>query len=445
MTAKLEIGSNRLLFDGYLKYHSYEVSFEGAKYQGGYIHGPGHEVAIVAAIVFDDKANPNLVFKGGDTRFSRKERGEPYLMTNLIAGRLDHKNTGAREIAIAELKEEVGASLLDGLILPLGDKPVPSTPFESTECDHYFLAAVVLRGKPTGDGGAMELVELLHPQVLTPKEAILASDTGQLAEGGRTRTLIGRAFSKIGWLSHLNSYVWDHPKLIAHFSSLGIKDPFDPRTVPDKASLKGVNHQRFHLKSSIDDALIHSRELIALDEEHKIVAAKIQHAKNCDEQKTAIGQVFSSEYLSCTYDRAKVAVYYLDPDLGPLVSFKAKVQPCLAFAPSSPNIRRLDIEDLKLERDLNPLEQIDSALAGEIMMLDAKTSASGGQCDLYYYYAACWRVKKDDSFIPIAEAISACRQGQGDTHTEAVLQRLAQRLEWIPELGMSYTQVGQLI
>lgn len=444
ITATTTLKSESLLFKGYLHYHAIKASIDPASEILGYVHGPGHHVASVATLLFDENSRPFPVLKAGDARLSRYERGEAYILASPVAGRLDKEGHNPKEIASCEIHEELGAKIVEDTFFHLGEEATPTTPFESTECEYHYLAAITLDDLPLGDGTGMETTELLGPLVASSSQALELFSTGDVAEGGRAQALFERAFHKIGWIPTLACYAQDYPQLQARYQTLGLGPLIDLRPKVKSVALHDpLACSRPPL--SPYGVICNDRHTYPLDAEHFMVKAQTQHSVKSGKGFEPHGPSFNNEYLACTYDRAKVAIYLLDPELGPLVRMTAQCRPCLAFAPHPTLTVRLDLEDIKIARDSSPFAQIDEALPGEVMLLGQKTPASSGQCDLYYHFAACWRVSKEPGFLPLADALALCRQGHGDVHTEATLMRLADRLKWIPQLGLSYTQAHELI
>jgi hypothetical protein len=434
-------------FDGYLKYKTYRVSLQDQESPliGGFVHGPGHFVSAVAALAFDQAMAPYCTFKTGDTRLSRQERGEPYVLHGMVAGRMDKEGASASKIVLAELAEEVGGEVVEGTFLPLGAEPSPTMPWESTEADSYYLAAVEITGTPCGDGGAMEVVDLIGPLLLAVPQAMAAMDSGQVAEGGRARTMFCRGLDLIGYSWALGVYVHDHPRLLERFDTLGLGPSIDLRTtvsgskIPDPAP-KGVS-----LESRINEAVCVSRQEHAVDGHCRMVAATTQHAVRQGADLTTLGQPFPNEFLHLDYDRAKVVSYYLDPQAGPMVAMTALAYPALAFAPGSLRVVRHDILDFVVRRDGDALAQIQLRCGLGATLLGEKTSASSGQCDMDYYLAAVEVEPASSGFCSLAQAIGMCRADHGDSQTEATLQRLADRLGWLPTLGLTLAQAQTML
>lgn len=476
------------LFDKFLKYKTFRVALrDGQAYQGGFVYGPGHHSSAMAALVLDARGLPYAVFKSGDTRLGRATRNQPYVATSGIAGRWDHQGHSAGEIVLGELSEEVGGQVVEGTFRRLGDQLSPTMPFESTECDDYFMAAVEITGDPYGDGGLMEAVGLIGPSFYSPAAAIAAMDSRQIFDAGRARTMLGRAWDSIGFLPQLGLYVQDHPRLRARFTTLGLGEPWDIRGIARGGSVPVVSPGHSDdPRSRITTVSVDKASNIELGGGARMVDARIRHAyyshdpfffaspqlERLCEQATgewksapeanlvALGPDFASQFLQLDYDRAKVAVYY-NSDQGPMVEMVPQARPALAFAPGSPPVVRRDIRDILVEkagREELPTETpaqserrrlfldssirgLEGKLPGQIFVLAAANGASSGQSDLFYHYLGCRLDRAPDGgvehFLPLAQAIELCREGQGDSQTEATLLRLADAEDWIPELGMS--------
>ena len=436
-------------FNGFLKYKNYEVSVSRdgilERYRGGFVHGPGHHIAAVAAFAFDEAMTPHPILKTGDTRLARADRQEPYVLDGFIAGRMDKKGADSSKIALAELAEEVGGEVVGETFRKLGESLTPTMPFESTEADNYYLAAVEITGKPTGDGGGMEVTDIIGPKFSTPNEAIRAMDNGELSETGRTRALYGRGFDAIGYVPQLGVYVQDHPELAARYDTLGLGDVQDIRSQLKPSKFPEPWKPGDNLESQINDVTCTKREETALDAESRMIDAKTKHAVNKNGVITTLDKEFPNQYLQLDYDRAKVATYYIDPERGPMVEMKSDVRPSLAFAPDSPSVLRRDVEDIKIERDKGLEEQLPAGTRP----LGKGGGASAGQTDLYYHYLAREVEQpsqdKNANFLPLGEAISLCRNGEGDAQTEALCERLADDLNWLPNLGMSVAAAKSLM
>lgn len=436
-------------FNGFLKYKTYDVSIskEGIleRYRGGFVHGPGHHIAAVAAFAFDEAMTPHPILKTGDTRLSRAERKESYVLDGFIAGRMDHKGYDSSKIALAELAEEVGGEVVGQTFRKLGPGVTPTMPFESTESDNYYLAAVQLSGNPYGDGGGMEVVDLIGPKISAPLEALRSMDEGKVSEAGRTRVLFGRGFDQIGYIPQLGVYAQDHPELAKRFQTLGLGEVSDIRSQIKASHLPGQRPPADTLEAKINDAVTVQRREVNLDSGSRMVDAKTKHAFNDNGQVTAVGKEFPNQYLKLDYDRAKLATYYIDPENGPMVHMSSSARPALAFAPESPKVIRKDFEDVPISRDREALGQMPEGTRS----LGQAGGASAGQSDLYYHFMAREVAVPEnptaEGFVPISQAIALCRSGEGDAQTEALCERLCDDLEWIPNLELSVSQARRLL
>lgn len=436
-------------FNGFLKYKTYTVGVQTGEhistYKGGFVHGPGHHISAIAAFVFDKQLQPHTILKTGDTRLARAERKEPYVLDGFVAGRMDKEGAESSKIALAELAEEVGGEVVGGTFQPLGKDLSPTMPSESTEADAYFMAAVKISGDPYGDGGSMELTDLIGPKLSTPMEAIRAMDAGELSESSRTRTMYGRGFDAIGYVPQLGAYVHDHPGLAERFDTLGLGEVVDVRARLQGDELPKPRPKGTNLEARVNDVVTTTREEVSLDSETRMVNAKTKHAVNENGTITSLDKEFPNQYLQLDYDRAKVAQYFFDEKLGPMVAMTPQVKPALAFAPESPNVIRKDVSDIKIDRSKDISEQLE----GRQRVLGAPSGASAGQTDLYYHFLVDEVKKPEDpfaaGFVTMAEAVKLCRTGHGDTQTEALLERLSDDLEWIPNLGMSVSQARSLM
>lgn len=432
------------LFAKYLQYQTYRITTsELQELEGGFVFGPGHHISAMAALVFDETLRPCATFKTGDTRLSRALRGEPYVATSGIAGRWDKAGYSAAETVLAELSEEVGGEVIAGTFRRLGEHLSPTMPLESTEADEFFRAAVTITSTALGDGGRMEVRELIGPVFFSPLEAIAAMDDGRISDSARARAMFGRAWASIGFIPALDGYVWDHPELLARYDTLGLgpaeelRERLAPRPLPAPAA---PGHT---LKARISTVSVKSCLIVELSQDHEMVDARIEHAVDNHGRIEPLPPDFASQYFRTAYDRVKVAVYILDPGRGPLVKMTPQLRPALALAPGSVKAWRRDLADYRLSKTVTPSEwaELGRELGGTLYPLARTNAASSGQADLYYHYAAlelqALPAEDADLFVPLSEAIRLCRTGHGDAQTEATLLRLADRLEWIPELAMT--------
>lgn len=436
-------------FNGFLKYKNYEVGVKlddgyVQKLRGGFVHGPGHHIGAVAAFAFDEAMTPHPILKTGDTRLARAERAEPYVLDGFIAGRMDKSGADSSKIALAELAEEVGGEVVGQTFQKLGAL-TPTMPFESTEADNYYLAAVQITGKAAGDGGDMELTDLIGPKISSPLQTLEAVDEGEVSEAGRTRALLGRGFDAIGYVPQLGAYVHDHPQLAERFDTLGLGEVKDVRSMLTSSDMPKPQPPRDNLEAQVNDVVVTRRNDIELGSDKRMVDAGTKHAVNKNGVITELDTEFPNQYLQLDYDRAKLATYYTDPEAGPMILMTTEARPALAFAPESPKVIRRDVADIQISRDTDVSEQLPEGAR----MLGKGGGASAGQTDLYYHFMAK-EVKtpknpKAEGFVPIGEAIKMCRTGDGDAQTEALCEKLCTDLGWLPNLNMTVEQARSLM
>lgn len=431
-------------FDSYLKFKNYSVDItqDGVlnHYKGGFVHGPGHHIGAIAAMVFDKQMTPHAILKTGDTRLARAERDEAYVQDGFVAGRMDKEGSSASKIALAELAEEVGGEVVEGTFRPLGKDVNPTMPNESTESDAYYSAAVEITGNPYGDGSEMELTDLIGPKFLPGDKAMQIMDAGGVSDSSRPRVMYGRSFDSIGYVPQLGAYVHDHPKLAENFDTLGLGPVQDIRSQIKPSDLPEPPPKADTLEANVNDVVCRKRDETKFSADARMVDATTSHAVNKNGVITTLTAEFPNQYLQLDYDRAKVATYYVDAKKGPMIQMKTEARPALAFAPQSPNVLRKDVSDIKVSRDKEIAEQLPHGARS----LGEPTGASAGQTDLYYHFVANEvdppKNPEKEGFVSLAEAVKLCRSGHGDTQTEALCGRLADDLKWIPNLGMSVAQ-----
>lgn len=435
------------LFKKFLTYQTYRfpITAYGSPevLKGGFVYGPGHHSAALAALMLDSQGKPLVCLKTGDLRYSRVGRGEPYMLDGSIAGRLDKGDTTSDHIALGELSEEVGGEVVGDSFRPLGGALAPTMPLESTECDRYFSALVKISQKPTGDGGKMEVPGLIGAKMVSVGEAWKAFDSGQVSDASRAQTLYGRAMNSMGYLRTQGVYVQDYPKLLERYHTLALGAPWDPRqTAGDEA----VYHPALSKPSSVPkfDAVVEVKKNLVPVDPGEMVDAVIRHAVTKGGKKVGVGESFDSQYLKLPYDRLKLAEYFVDPEKGPMVRFSRQFRPPLRFAPGRLRDFRRDVTDAPLDRGADFAKALKDTVE-----LGRPCGASSGQSDLYYHFGA---TKVDipekptgEGYVTLAEAIKECRSGEGDAQTEALLWRLADHLRWNPNLGMSWDDIDRAI
>ncbi len=311
----------------------------------------------------------------------------------------------------------------------LGEELSPTMPLESTEADAYYLTLVVLSGEPTGDGGEMELSDLIGPKVVTAKEGLQAMDAGLVADAGRARTLHGRALAKMGYLPALDVWVHDHPELLSSYSTLGLGEVQDPRGQARPGETPPTRVPSQSLAARVNHVVSVEREELVVSSRSKMIDAQTVHAVKEGEEVSRLEPSFANQYLALDYDRAKIVHYFSDPERGPMVQMKRQLRPPLALAEGL-SVYRRDVEDVRRPRSTKTSPK-------EARELGKPCSASAGQSDLYYQFWAKQVPASEDDFVTLAEALRLCRKGHGDSQTEALLLRLAQDLQWLPHLGLS--------
>ena len=183
------------------------------------LRGPGDNCTMVVPVVLAADGRPSVVVKAGSTRAAAELR-EPgrYVMLGMVGGRWD-KSIGAdaagiaKKIGIAELAEEIGATAVKGGAFTLGDRLTATMPSISTEADLAVgvLARVSADATPTGDHSGMEVVGLMKPVALEPRDALARSRRGELGEGARFEAYTRRFLDKLGFVPELDAYVFDLP------------------------------------------------------------------------------------------------------------------------------------------------------------------------------------------------------------------------------------------
>lgn len=441
-------------FSKFLKYRHFELEVQRngktEKLDVPLVNGPGHDVAAVASFVLDGDGQPHVLMKSGDTRIARVLRGDDYVKIGSVAGRLDKVGADFKKIGIAELTEEVGGEVVNHSLRRLGDPLSPTMPNESVESDASFMALVRLAGKPTGDGGGMELTGLIGPLFLSPQEAWQKIDSGEVSDAGRVQMTFGRAFDAMGYCRELGVFVQDHPRLAERFDSLGLGPAVDPRGQAPPSEIPPNPEPDHSLESQVNNGIYTECQTVDLGNGVAMLDGKTVHAV----AGTPVGAAFPNQLLTLKYDRAKVLQFVQTPE-GPLVKMALSERPALALRalalkeectePGSPSdwLRR-DVDDVKVDRNRPVTEQIQQRYGEEAVQLGSPTTASSGQCDLKYSYVAV-PGRGGEDYMPLASALRACRDGQGDAQTEAALLRLAEHLHWIPELNLSVEDARKLL
>jgi hypothetical protein len=429
------------------------------------LSGPGHDVALVAALALDPRGELEVVLKGGDTRPPRVLRGEPYVKIGVVGGRLDHPGMDAQAIAALEVEEEVGARVLEGGVFGLG-APVPTQPDVSTEADRPVLCLLApdFAERPQGDGGGMELPGLLRPLRMPLPAALLAFDDGRVGEAARARVTHARALERIGYLAELGVWLHDLPAEVrGAWRPLGLEAPIDPRDRlrPREASVSAPEEQG--VAAEVDDVQLDVEREVRLDGGAVFLAARATHRIRRAEGSQAVGRPFPIQFLHLPDDRLKLTVFAEHPARGPLVLLEPRLRAALrvraraladevAGAPPIPE-EALEVLDLSIPALDAPGPAVIAArcqaaaaaaltargLEAHVLPLGASSDASPGQSSQRHHFLAA-RVSPgalDSRFVPLAEALLAARTQGADAAAEAALLRLAALLGWIPSLERS--------
>jgi hypothetical protein len=443
-------------FAGYMRLARYALGEGAARREVPVLSGPGHDVALVAALTLDAAGHPVVVLKGGDTRPPRALRGEPYVKLGCIGGRLDHPGMAAAAIAALEVEEEVAGRVVDGGTLELG-APVPTMPDESTEADRPAACVVALEpgAAPAGDGGGMELAGLLRPIWMPLEAAWAAFDGGAVGEAARARVTHVRALERLGYVPALRAWLDDLPAGVREaWTPLGLPAPLGRGALPPAPPLPEASPAPAGLAAGVDGVHLEVERAIDLGGGARFVVARAEHRAGA----RAVGTAFPIQFLDLPYDRLKLVVWAEDPRRGPVVLLEPRARDALLVralalgaevegAPAIP-AEAPDVIDLPVAvRGAAPLaRRLEAAAAAALAArgleaapawLGAASDASPGQSSLRHHFLAA-RVPAavvDARFLPLALALVALRTGGGEAATEAALTRLADRLRWIPALG----------
>ena len=447
MIEAVSAGIEAELFAGYMRLRRGWATFRDGGQEtterGVVLSGPGHDVVIIAAVMIEPEGRPHLVFKGGDTRPARTLRGEPYVKIGSIGGRLDHQGVGSSATAILELAEETGAEVQAGLLFPLSRVASPTMPEHSTEADHYYAAIVQFPedARPVGDGGGMELSELLRPIAFSASEGLLAIDQGAIGEGARARVAATRAFCALGYLPALGRWRSELPeRLQRRFDPLGLSPPA-PNDWP-RATL--------NLPARSDETRVvacHLEDERSIDVGEGLVFRNAW-ASHLGPSGEVVGRPYRIQFLHVPHDLTKVVRYAKDPIHGARVALQSRPRVPLAVKAlalqaelQSELVRPvlLDVEE-RVVRVGGPAA-VEAELAdwakgqgAALERLGAPSDASPGQSDLRYHFYA-QEIAPGPALVPLAEAIRLFRSGDGDAAAECALYRLADRLGYVPELG----------
>ncbi len=468
------------LWDGWLKVHSVDVTVT----RGGVaetqalklLQRPGHDSTHVETLRLHGDGPPTLVYKDGDTRPTAALRGTPYVATGIVAGSLDHDGVDAEATALQEIAEEVGGQPLGRLVAlgaPAPTMPVTDGPNDvaSSESDHYWLGVLSsAQGEIKGDGSGHEVAGLLRPIDLSIAQALEKIDSGGIRENARARVALSRGLDKLAFVPQLNAWLRDlPPALQQRFDNLGLGATYDPATATtpslppqhdDAPATPRPPLRNAHLAKQIDGVDLGDPKELALGGGSTMLGAHINHLAG----GVPVGGALPLEALHSDFDRLKLAQYFVDPKLGPMVKLELAERPLLAakaaMTGSAEHAVRFDVTDLKVPLPAvtveggkakgadglvataaaEALKAAGAALPGaKLQVLSAPSYASPGQTDLrYHFLAAEVPAGGAAGFVTLAEALRRCRAGTaGDANTEALLLRLADHLGWAPQLQMS--------
>lgn len=426
----------------------------GARVDVPFLSGPGHNCSLVAGLGVDKSGKLTAVLRTGDTRAARSLRGEDYVRKGFIGGRHD-KMKDAAHIALEEVAEETGGRTLKGGFRALGDRLLPTMPNESTEADQYFVAVMSLDGQVTGDGGGMELPGLIKPLPVPIDlgEAFGMMERGEISDGARCRLVYQRGLDSIGYIPQLGVWVHDHPQLLAKWDTLGLGEVWDPRQLeanppppPSDSAEVTVNPDA----ARVNSVMFHSCEEIPVEPGVKFLNATTSHAID---GTTPVGKPFPNYILKVDYDRAKVAehtaeahprVRLVDVER-PVMAVKGLLPPSeRSYRNENTDLVRPDLLDFKVHPS-TALVEAEKAVGGPVERLCAHQGASEGQTDLRYHLFSR-EVAGGEGFVPLREALRACRQGDaGDAQMEGALDFLAWKKDYIPGLDMTVEEARRLL
>ena len=350
----------------------------------------------------------------------------------------------------------------------------------------------------TGDGSGMELVGLMKQVVLPVGEALAASRDGEISEGGRFEAYTRRFLDKLGYVPELGAYVFDLPaQLRSAFQkhgTLGLGPAVDPRKLDVEAgheSAADISHapaappKPVAHAASVNGVKFLETNAVQVPGLGVMYDAKTDHAVVAENgQTTLVGKVHPNQVLHVDHDLAKLAIFYRDPLLGPMVRFEDIERPVMAakgtvladeiaYKNENYELVRKDLAEVKVELplpaslspdelqakaktlDIPGLARKQAAVAlearglkAELTTLGSPVFASPGQSDLQFHFLGAELASPPadkSAFVPLSDALRLVRaEGQGDAGTEAALLRLADALGWVPSLGMSLGRAKKL-
>jgi hypothetical protein len=407
----------------------------------------GTHTSLVAPLLLDASGTPHLVFKAGDARPSRVLRGDDYVKPGMVAGWWDKPRLSDMQIAHEELAEECNATPVENGMKPLGQALLPTMPHEATEGDRYASAIVLLgTGAGVGDGTRNEAAGDLRPMVFGVDEAFNAMRHGDIGGPMRARVAFTRALDASGYIRPLHRYVFDLPAgLRERYTTLGLGEPLDPRALqPAQQRTAPPPHLKLASITSQDSAVV-VRDSVPLGPQTALLDV---------EAAPGTSGAYRNQVLHTDYDRAKVAVFYQDPERGPMVYVERGLRPAWMSTRLATPIIPEDLIDVTTPTsDDHAQRAVSETLAArgwhavQPHQLGSSSDASPGVSDLRYRSFAAEIEPPSDTrgFVSLAEAMSRCRGGDGgDAATEATLGALADDVGWIPTLGMTVQQAQAL-
>lgn len=453
------------LFSHYLCLRRFEV--DGA--ETDVLSGPGHDVVVVTCVV-RQAGGYAFVVKQGDTRPARALRGWTYVREGLVAGRLDHEGSPPEVIARGEVEEEVGG-VVAGQPVELGELPVPTMPVLSTEADLYVVAGVRFApgARPKGDGGGMEVPDLLGFSARDPETIFQRIREGSFGEACRARVAFGRAFEKLGLVPAVPALApadWGAATTSrgskgaasrpsgTEAETLGLGPVIDPARLffetSEERSSEGTSHRAEDDReqgigeagppsppgsSPIDGAVLEIRQEIPLKRPPgRFVATEARHAARGE----PVGPPFPVQILDAAFDEVEVVPYQLDPSGVPWVLLERVELPALKVKSGlASEVRSGRATPVALWSGLVAFadpDEVDGVAADLAWWqgLDAperllRSEASPGQSTLGEHAFAARAPLGLPGAVRIDEAILRLRTEGGSARTEALLLELAGR------------------
>ncbi len=456
------------------------------------IDGPGQgpmrgDVAVFAAIALAPDGRPLSVLKAGDTRAGRVARGDDYVKVGFIAGRMDKADKSPLEIAMEEVTEEVGGTVLSWG--KLGDTPVPTMPGRvpddddgamsvgSRERDHVFGAVITVDPDyvPRGDGGGHEVAGLIQAHINTAEEAIEEMAAGKMSDGARAWNALRRQLDKSGYIPELSMYVQDMPPAVQqHFDTRGLGPAQDPRALlanapaPKKTPPPSAPAVVEAGAAEIDGVRAVSSSIVEVGAGAQVVDGTFEHLAGHGPAARPVGKPYPSQALAVPFDAAKTVVFYLDAARGPMVRFTDAERGNMgvkvaedgaadaAYRAKDVSEFRVPVGDAQGEAALSAQARraVTAGLdavgwsGAAVKTLGASTDASAGQTDMRFHFfsAEVAPPPGGEGFVPLTDALTQIRAaGQGDAGAENALLRLARDLGYVPTLGMFVDDVTALL